>query len=1111
MLPKSKEDVDRMFAIFSKTNINTVSSPSSSPDRVISSDSVDIKKEIGIGLFGVVKQGVWTNEHDIKVQVAVKCLNKEMIPNSSADFLKEINVQYSLNNEHVVRLYGVIIDTHSLMMVTELAPQRSLLECLREPVFQRSFSVPTLCYFSQQICDAMKYLESKNLVHQELAARNVLVFGKNKVKVSDFGLSRAMGIGKDFFTATSNGNYKQRIPWYSPEAVKSWTFSSACDVWAFGVTLWEMFSYGEEPWPGFTWNQILDAIDAPNYKRLEQPSHCPKAYFSLMLKCWEHEPADRPSFADLYQIILKSKTEQVRVVKGPTEPESGKTSKVWLKYKLEDVITILDRRPLPNCYNVCKGVLSNGEVGLFHPDDTVPFDGQNTSSSPRSFSIGDGRSGVRRRFTPDMISRPQGDLKHTVHVGVDGTFFGDISFLGNKYSQLPKRMSKYQSSATDEVDGESSPKKSQLNESSTKNSSLIEVLESRSKDKEIGDVSSLDENFDFEAPDLGPSLMDEFLKALGCTNSEELFDCNLDGAAGRNNIFESLDETSHNSNVDVLSLDVDTVELPKAANRNKINDSMFGRESKRSNSLKEQQSIKKELKLRTISASDAESLESAIAMAKKLAEESTFGIDSDPQDPVNQESPKSPISPVKKKFSFRLKISPKAEKRNFSSETECIQDLKLSDEAQDVYHSVVDNGQGIKPSGPTSSSPIFEPVATQPQVSAICHQSTVTIQDNHRHYQSQNRDNQLASRLSKNKDTSNLEETPESNPLRMLRKGGLVQPKVRGNKHQSTPIPSKGTTSRSFVGSRSMASAHDEQCSTLSVSPPLPPVRSTMPSSPASSTLPKPQRHNSCLDEQRETKANSSPASSYSEKKTKFPSNEGPPLPLPRSGISISSLSRLHQRKHPLIANEENETKPLTSLSKQQSLTEVSRSRNDNFSHGKPNKDCDKSFNTMTESALADPKDESTPTTPEPLKTSRTYSTSDSLSNTSGDSSPVEVQRTDKHVSCEDLMGFALDKPNAKRTQGRARGSDSDEVHIMQKVLKDKNVTPEECVVALDETEWDVHKAVKFLQLKRTVNIHTLKAEDLKQTLARLNWNVRKAADFLLAQCMTEEEASLHF
>lgn len=1109
MLPKSKEDVDRMFAIFSKTNINTVTSPSSSPDRVISVDSVDIKKEIGMGLFGVVKHGVWTNEHDVKVQVAVKCLNKEVIPNSSTDFLKEINVQYSLNNEHIVRLYGVIIDTHSLMMVMELAPQRSLLECLREPVFKRSFSVPTLCYFSQQICDAMRYLESRNLVHQELAARNVLVFGKNKVKVGDFGLSRAMGIDKDFFTATSNGNYKQRIPWYPPEAVKSWTFDSACDVWAFGVTLWEMFSYGEEPWPGFTWDQILHSVDAPNYERLEQPSHCPKTYFSLMLKCWEHEPADRPSFADLYQLVLKSKTEQVRVVRGPTEPESGKTSKAWLKYKLEDVITILDRRPLPNCYNVCKGVLSNGEVGLFHPDDTVPFDSQ--TASPRSFSSSDGKNGVRRRLTPDMISRPQGDLKHTVHVGVDGTFFGDISFLGNKYSQLPKRMSKYQSSKADEVDGESSPKKSQLNESSTETSSLTGLAESPSKDKEISDVSSLDENFDFEVPDLGPSLMDEFLKALGCTNSEELFDCNVDGAAGRENIFESLDETGQNSNVDVLSSDVEVMELPKAANGNRINDRMFGRENKRSISLKEQESTKKEPKLKTISASDAESLESAIAMAKKLAEESTFGIHSGPQDPVSQESPKSPTSPVKKKFSFRFKISPKAEKRNFSSETESIKDLKLSDEAQDVYHSVVDNGQGIKSSGSTSSSPILEPVTTQPQVSAICHQSTVTIQDNNHHYQSRNKDNQLASRPSKNKDMSNLEETPESNPLRMLRKGGLVQPKVRGNKHQSTPISSKGTTLRTFVGSRSVASAHDEHSSVLSVSPPLPPVRSAVSSSPASNTLPKPQRHNSSLDEQRESKANNSPVSSYSERKTKFPSNEGPPLPLPRSGVSISSLSRQHQRKHPLIVNEENEMKPLTSLSKQQSLTEVSRSRNDNFSYGKPNKDGDRNFNTVTENALADPKDEFTPTTPEPLKTSITYSTSDSLSNTSGDSSPVEIQRTDKHVSCEDLMEFALDKPNAKRTQGRARGSDSDEVHIMQKVLKDINVTPEECVVALDETEWDVHKAVKFVQLKWAINIRTLKVEDLKQTLARHNWNVRKAADYLRAQYMTEEETSLHF
>lgn len=67
------------------------------------------------------------------------------------------------------------------LQVTELAPLRSLLECLKEPALRQSFPVMTLCDFALQICDGMLYLENKKLIHRDLAARNILVFAKNKV------------------------------------------------------------------------------------------------------------------------------------------------------------------------------------------------------------------------------------------------------------------------------------------------------------------------------------------------------------------------------------------------------------------------------------------------------------------------------------------------------------------------------------------------------------------------------------------------------------------------------------------------------------------------------------------------------------------------------------------------------------------------------------------------------------------------------------------------------------------------------------------------------------------------------------------------------------------
>ena len=140
-------------------------------------------------------------------------------------------------------------------------------------------------------------------IFRDLAARNILVFTKNKIKISDFGLSRALGVGKDYYQTNFNVNLKLPIAWCAPECINYLKFTSASDVWAFGVTLWEMFSYGFQPWAALTGQQILEAIDEPSYQRLEPPESCPKDYYSIMLKCWQHEPHNRPRFIDLMSLL----------------------------------------------------------------------------------------------------------------------------------------------------------------------------------------------------------------------------------------------------------------------------------------------------------------------------------------------------------------------------------------------------------------------------------------------------------------------------------------------------------------------------------------------------------------------------------------------------------------------------------------------------------------------------------------------------------------------------------------------------------------------------------------------------------------------------------------
>lgn len=163
------------------------------------------------------------------------------------------------------------------------------------------------------------------------------MFSKNKVKISDFGLSRALGQGKDYYQTNFNVNLKLPIAWCAPECISYLRFTTASDVWAFGVTLWEMFSYGFQPWAALTGHQILEAIDEPNFQRLEKPDCCPQEYYTLMMDCWRHEAATRPKFLDLGVRLIECRPEQVQVKS--VSNEGGST----LNFRVGDIVTVLDK------------------------------------------------------------------------------------------------------------------------------------------------------------------------------------------------------------------------------------------------------------------------------------------------------------------------------------------------------------------------------------------------------------------------------------------------------------------------------------------------------------------------------------------------------------------------------------------------------------------------------------------------------------------------------------------------------------------------------------------------------------------------------------------------
>jgi len=232
--------------------------------------------------------------------VAVKVLRPGSNEKNQKDFLSEASIMGQFNHPNVIRLVGVVTQSWPMMILTEFLESGSLDNFLKTRKGQ--LTTIQLLGMARGVACGMVYLSEMNFIHRDLAARNILVGENLFCKVSDFGLSRELADDNPDSEYETQGG-KIPVRWTAPEALQSRKFSSASDVWSYGILVWEIMSFGDRPY--WEWNNYDVINRVQSGYRLPLPGNCPKLVHNLMLNCWESEKTKRPTFADIVDNIDK--------------------------------------------------------------------------------------------------------------------------------------------------------------------------------------------------------------------------------------------------------------------------------------------------------------------------------------------------------------------------------------------------------------------------------------------------------------------------------------------------------------------------------------------------------------------------------------------------------------------------------------------------------------------------------------------------------------------------------------------------------------------------------------------------------------------------------------
>ncbi|GIY88376.1 mitogen-activated protein kinase kinase kinase 20 [Caerostris darwini] len=256
-----------------------------SPFVEVDFNDIEFYERCGGGAFGCVYRALWKSQNKI---IAVKKL---------LVLEKEAQVLSLLSHKNIIKFFGAVTISPNYCIITEYSENGSLFAFLGEQENNSMLNFEQILCWSYEIAAGMHYLHEEapvKVIHRDLKSKNVVISADYVCKICDFGASR-------FIDSTTKMSVAGTLPWMAPEVIQCLPVSESCDVWSYGVVLWELLTH-EVPFKGIEGFQVAWAV-VEKEERLTIPKCCPPRFAELMTACWRTDPKERPSFSYIIKVL----------------------------------------------------------------------------------------------------------------------------------------------------------------------------------------------------------------------------------------------------------------------------------------------------------------------------------------------------------------------------------------------------------------------------------------------------------------------------------------------------------------------------------------------------------------------------------------------------------------------------------------------------------------------------------------------------------------------------------------------------------------------------------------------------------------------------------------